>query len=195
MRLLLALAPHTATTTSNDQQTPLHLAAKSRDFGENVADQVATLQLLLEAAPQAASLTDAEGNWPLHCAWASGNEAAALCLLGAGPADAVLDAIKEADLSAAARQRYFAEFARLRIPLTGRQWSRFPSPCAGIGRALPPALEHSSVQASNVVWRLPPADVQRLRTAALALVREQKRLRIHLPAPPVGRILSLLFAD
>lgn len=67
-----------------------------------------------------------------------------------------------------------------------------PSPCPALCRALPAALQHSAEQARQLVRRLPAADAERLRVAALALAREQCRLRVQLPGSVVGRIPSLV---
>jgi hypothetical protein len=59
-----------------------------------------------------------------------------------------------------------------------------------MGRALPAALAHSSVQASWLVQHLPPSDAERLRTAALCLARAQRRSLALLPTPLVRLLLS-----
>jgi hypothetical protein len=45
------------------------------------------------------------------------------------------------------------------------------------------------------VQRLPPADAQRLCTAALSLHRAQKQLQMFLPGPVVWDILALSCVD
>jgi hypothetical protein len=61
-------------------------------------------------------------------------------------------------------------------------------------RALPAVLAHSAEQARCLVQHLPPADVQRLRTAALCLARAQKQSGVFLPNPVVWQILQLMDA-
>ena len=93
----------------------------------------------------------------------------------------------------------FAVFVIMRPPLTEEEWALLPAPCPGLGRALPAALAHSPAQARQVVQRLPAEDVARLRTAALALQRAQKRppgldCSVMLPSELVWRILALACA-
>ena len=93
-------------------------------------------------------------------------------LLAAGPAVLVLQALLRYGEAA---QPLFADFVELRLPLSEAEWALVPAPCRSLGRALTAALAHSSAQASRLVQRLPPADVERLRTAALCLARAQRR--------------------
>ena len=76
-------------------------------------------------------------------------------------------------------------------PLTAAQWQQVPSPCPGLGRALPAVHQRSEEEAALLVAHLPPADSTRLRTFALALHRSQRRLGIHLPSELVHHLLSL----
>lgn len=78
------------------------------------------------------------------------------------------------------------------LPLTPQQWQRLPTPCPGLGRALPAVLARSEAEAAVLVAHLPPADAARLRTAALSLHRLQRGLQLELPAHLVGRMLALL---
>jgi hypothetical protein len=84
-----------------------------------------------------------------------------------------------------------SDFAAVRLPLTSEEWAALPIACPGLGRALPAAIGHSAEQAKQLVQHLPPADAQRLRTAALSLHRAQKELQRPLPVPVVSNILSL----
>jgi hypothetical protein len=88
-------------------------------------------------------------------------------------------------------QHLFAHVIAARLPLSAAEWNRVPSPCPGLGRGLPAALQHSQEQARQLLRCLPAAEADRLRAAALALVRAQRRNRVSLPAPVLGRILSL----
>ena len=69
-------------------------------------------------------------------------------------------------------------------------------PCPGLGRALPATLACSADQAGRLVRRLPPADVQRLRTFLLCLGLLQRRCGtqrhgpLELPPGVVRRILG-----
>jgi hypothetical protein len=78
--------------------------------------------------------------------------------------------------------------------LTEEQWAAVPSPCPGLGRALPAALDRSEAEARRIVQRLPGAEAQRLRVFALCLERSQRRLGIQLPSPLVGTLLALAAA-
>lgn len=78
-------------------------------------------------------------------------------------------------------------------PLTA-QWRQVPTPCPGLGRALPFVLHRSEAEAALLVAHLPAADSACLRTFALALHRAQRRLAIHLPRELVGRVLCLFAA-
>ena len=85
-----------------------------------------------------------------------------------------------------------------RLPLTDAQWALIPiAPLPGLCRILPAALACSVDQAGQLVRRLPLADAQRLRTAALCLaarphLSEHSSEPLHLPAVAVSHILSLL---
>lgn len=79
-------------------------------------------------------------------------------------------------------------------PLTAAQWQQVPTPCPGLGRALPFVLHRSEAEAALLVAPLPAADSARLRTFALALHRTQRRLGFHLPSELVGRVLCLFAA-
>ncbi len=69
-------------------------------------------------------------------------------------------------------------------------WSAVPAPCPGLLRALPAVLAQSTEQAGHLVQHLPPADVQRLRTAALGLARAQKQSGVFLLLLSFGRFCS-----
>lgn len=82
-----------------------------------------------------------------------------------------------------------------RQPLTCAEWSMVPTPCPGLGAALPAVLERSADEAALLVRHLPPADSERLRTVALCLVRTQRRCRVALPAEIVSRLLMAAVAE
>jgi hypothetical protein len=75
--------------------------------------------------------------------------------------------------------------------MTSKEWAAVPTPCPGIGQALQLVLAHPAEQARRLVRHLPPADAQRLRTAALSLHRAQQQLHVFLPCPTVWDILAL----
>ncbi|KAI3433459.1 hypothetical protein D9Q98_003272 [Chlorella vulgaris] len=73
-------------------------------------------------------------------------------------------------------------------------WSAVPAPCPGLLGALPAVLAHSAEQARCLVQHLPPADVQRLRTAKLGLARVHKQSGMFLPDAVVRQVLQLMDA-
>lgn len=75
-------------------------------------------------------------------------------------------------------------------PLTTTQWQQVPFPCPGLGTALPAVLARSQAEAALLVHHLPAADRSRLRTAALALHRLQRCLKVSLPTDLAHRILA-----
>ena len=88
------------------------------------------------------------------------------------------------------------------FPLSPQKWGLIPLvPIPGLGRVLPAALAASPTVAREVVRRLPPADFDRLRTAALCMARmqrctEQRREQCwpqYLPRGVVEHILSLFY--
>ena len=185
VQLLLEAAPATAAAQDALGRTPLHRASRG--------GYTRVIQLLLEAAPDVAAAVQTDGKTPFSVAelphededdWDFFGEAdddpeariaAASALLAAGPAESVL-----ADLCAAAPDialRLFPDFVTSQAPLTDAQWALIPTPCPGLGRALPAALAHSTDQARQLVRHLPPEDAQRLRCAALCLSRPQPQQR------------------
>ncbi|KAL4855970.1 Ankyrin-1 [Chlorella vulgaris] len=180
---LLDTAPHTARVAADDGGLPLHFAAYGR--------YTATCQLLVDRAPEAAAAIDSEGRLLLHAALVSRfgplDLGTARFLLAFGSATAVLAALH----STPAALPLFADFVIARPSLTSEEWAAVPTPCSGLGRALPAVLARSTDQARQLVQHLPPADAQRLRTAALSLHRAQTVLDRALPAPVVCSILAL----
>ncbi|PRW44559.1 petal death [Chlorella sorokiniana] len=80
-----------------------------------------------------------------------------------------------------------------RLGLDLSSWYAEPSLCPNpwLAPALPAALERSEQLAARLVRQLPPADRQRLRTAALSLGRVVREACAPLPAPIAGRLLAL----
>jgi hypothetical protein len=185
-QVLLAMAPESAASGDKDSDMPLHVAAYN--------GHTATCRLLLERAPEAASVVDKEGITPLQAALdpeeGPSHLDTARCLLAFGPASAVLAALH----STPAALPLFADFVIARPLLTSEEWAAMPTLCPGLGCALPAVLARSTDQARHLVQHLPPADAQRLRTAALSLHRAQTALDRALPAPVVCSILALSFS-
>jgi hypothetical protein len=101
-----------------------------------------------------------------------------------------LTALQELSQGGEKMQPLFADFILARLPLSEAEWALVPSPCRGLGRALPAALAQSSTQAGRLVQHLPPAHAERLRTAARCLARAQRHSQVLLPTPIVWRLLS-----
>jgi hypothetical protein len=171
---------------------PVHRAA---EFGHT-----ATCQLLLDRAPQTAVMVDFDGRTPLQFALLAVHHHhmcldAARCLVAAAPVASVVAAL----VAVPQALPLFADFFITRSPhLTSEEWmaawSAVPAPCPGLLRALPAVPAHSAEQARHLVQHLPPADVQRLRTAALCMARAQKQSAVALPSAVVWQVLQLIGA-
>lgn len=74
--------------------------------------------------------------------------------------------------------------------LTAEQWAHVPTPCAGLGAALPEVLQRSEPEAALLVAHLSAAERARLQAAALCLARAQRDLGIDLPAPLTQCVLA-----
>jgi ankyrin repeat protein len=192
-QLLLDAAPETNSAADQCGKLPVHWAA--------ACGHTATCQLLLDRAPQTAVMVDFAGRTPLQCALLAVHHHipmcldAARCLVAAAPVASVLAALSAVPEA----QPLFADFFITRSPhLTSAEWtaawSAVPVPCSGLLRALPAVLGHSAEQAPHLVQHLPPADVQRLRTAALCLARAQKQSGVALPSGIVWQVLQLMGA-
>ena len=197
--LLLAAAPQTAALRGAGGLTSLHGAAMDGN--------VAAVRALLAAAPAAALVRDESGCLPLEAAVLSLRDAimfeygrdfvrvcreAALCLIEATP---------PTDCLAIATHPPFHHVCLPLFPhivashaLTEAEWQLVPSPCPGLAAVLPIVFGRSPAEAALLVAHLPPADRDRLRTAALCLTRTQNQLGLELPGLLVGRILSLFDA-
>ena len=154
----------------------------------------AFVDALMDAAPEAALLRSRGGALPLACAVQSLSCGPARCLLERGalapPAD-LLEALQ------ANRRVYCAELATLYAPLVARQplspaeWARVPTQCPGLGAALLAVLARSEAEAALLVARLPTADAERLRTAALCLRRAERAHGLALPPPVLHQLLAV----
>jgi hypothetical protein len=88
----------------------------------------------------------------------------------------------------------FADFVNARTTLTSEDWAAVPTPCPGLGVALPAVLARSTDQARHLVQHLPPADAPRLRIAALSLHCAQTAIDLAVPRPIIQSILALSLA-
>ncbi|KAL4425191.1 hypothetical protein ABPG75_009207 [Micractinium tetrahymenae] len=152
------------------------------------------LRLLLAAQPDAALFRTSEGQTPLGLALSGRHPAAALCLLQ----HSVLPPPREVLSLLQQRQGPYINWLpplydalAARQPMTAAEWALVPTPCDGLGAALPAVLERLTAEAALLVQHLPSADRQRLQTAVLCLSRTQQKLRLALPAPLVWRMLAL----
>lgn len=195
VRRLLAAHPAAALVQDSQGRTPLHHAVMHTHT--YMPYSVSAAVMLLAAHPAAALAQDGEGRTPLQVAIRHHRfEAASVLFPASGMSAAqVLD-------RCAALPNYLQSwlpplFAALaaHLPLTPQQWQRLPTPCAGLGCALPAVLARSEAEAALLVAHLPPADAERLRTAALSLHRLQRRLQLELPAQLLGRMMALALAD
>ena len=62
-----------------------------------------------------------------------------------------------------------------RQPLAPAEWARVPTPCPGLGAALPAMLARSEGEAAVLLAHLLAANRKRLRTAALFPKRVERR--------------------
>ncbi|KAL4419858.1 hypothetical protein ABPG75_006956 [Micractinium tetrahymenae] len=118
--------------------------------------------------------------------WSDHAGAARLLLKACTTADAA------AELMAAgpAAWSLFWDLVAARLPPAEAEWALLPAPCPGLLPALPAALACSLEQARQLVRRLPPAEKQWLRSAALRLGQKRQRdVRTRLPAAAVQRLL------
>lgn len=203
--LLAAGADPLATATSHVStyvgpgQTPLHIAAA---FGS-----LAAARLLAEAAPAALKLVDNKGQTALAtcihraaslaCSDASSPGLrpyvdTARYLLSVAP-PAPNDAALILSRLAAGQQWLLPLLPHVaaHVALTSQQWAALPSPCPGLGAALPAVLRRSEAEAAQLVRRLPPASQQLLSTLALSLGAAAQRGRLPpLPTPIVQHVLA-----
>ena len=125
---------------------------------------------------------------------------AAEALLAAMPADAAL--VNMCTSESPLAHQLLPRFIANHLPLAEAQWALIPiTSHIRLACALPAALASSAAQARQLVRRLPPADVQRLRTFALCLARMQRTMPVsqrrryplwpeYLPPAAVERILT-----
>ena len=159
----------------------------------------AAVRALLAAGADA--LATSNDGWTAQRAALHYGHSQAEFLMAAMPADAVLADLCSESTTDVAHQ-LLPNFIVSHLPLTAAQWALVPViPLPGLGGALPAALASSVDQAHQLVRRLPPADAQCLRTAALCLARLQRRMPVsrrrrqplwpeYLPPAAVERILS-----
>lgn len=188
MQQLLAAGADPLAGMEKKGLTPLHVAAGFNNRREVVP-------LLLQAGPAAALVWDSASHAPLILAISVRQYGAARYLMEHGllpPASDVLDALADAEevFSAKAWLRALCATFVSRQPLTSEEWGRLPTPCTGLGAALPAVLGRSAEEAGLLVRHLPPAEQQRLRTGALCLAHAQRLHDSLLPSPIVGRILA-----
>jgi ankyrin repeat protein len=184
VRLLLEVSSSAAAAAANCGWLPLHCAARQGD--------AAMVRLLLTVYPRAAVVATLTGETPLALALRQQHAQSAQLLLGHGSTPEVLAALAAAPPG---MRHLCADAVAARLPLNAAEWALVPSPCPGLGCALPSALQHSPKQARQLVQHLPAADAERVQVAALALGRAQWQQRVHLPGSLVGRILSLAFSN
>jgi len=192
LELLLAAAPSTATAVDNSGNLPLHVAARHGHMG--------AMQLLLAAAPEAAVRPGHGGKLPLELALGSSTvqmsaarQAAARCLLPAGPTATVLAALRR--VGPERGWPLLSEAISARVPLTEEEWDVVPFTCPGLGQALPAALalepSVAAIQARHLVRHLLRSDLLRVRALALCMARQQRRMGAALPADLVQKMLCL----
>lgn len=209
VRLLLAAAPETADSRTLPNMTPLHAAC--------AVGNAEAARLIAQAAPATAQVRTT-------CHWeelplALALEMVAAVLDGSGEAVNAGERLLERYAacihallpftppsmalpllttwpkkpSVRASQPFLTDYLAL-WPLSSAQWELIPTPCLGLGRALPAVLARSDAEAALLVARLPDSDRARLRTFALCLHRCQRRVRVQLPPVLLHRILSLFAA-
>ena len=168
-------------------EVPLHCAARH--------GRLDAARLLAEAAPHGAILVEANmGRTPLHRALENGHASVASYLVGgvrlsSPEIDGVLRAIQHAGFQDSELQRQLLRALVSRHTLTAQQWERIPSPCLGIGTALPAVLQRSEAEAALLLRRMTTSERQRLRTLALCLARAQRSGELPaLPIHAVGRL-------
>lgn len=128
--LLAAGADPSAVAEENGGAATVHAAAS---LGRRAA-----LRLMLAALPQAALARDTQGQTPLALALQQGHSLCALALLRAGrppPAREALALLRQHS----AWDPLYAALAT-RQPLTAAEWALLPTPCHGLGSALPAVL-------------------------------------------------------
>ena len=122
-----------------------------------------------------------------HSTYAEGCKATLRLLLPHVPPHVSLPALVTIQSDAALP--FYAELVTA-WPLTAAEWQQVPFPCPGLAHALPAVLARSEAEAASLVAHLPAPDCRRLRTAALALHRQQRCLGVALPTDPTRRILA-----
>jgi len=160
------------------------------------AGHASVVRLLLEAAPGTALMVTRLNATPLEVAlssWRVGALAAASILLQEGPSPLPPTSKLLRCIAERVGQQAYPLYPLLiaRQLLTAAEWALLPTPCLGLGTALPAVVDRSAAEAGLLVGHLPSADRQRLRNAALCLARAQRAVRVPLPSPIMSRILAL----
>jgi len=162
---------------------PLHFAA--------LAGSAGAVQALLSAWPAAAQQTNAVGYLPLHCALLHLRSLHAACILlralGLSPGQLLVV------IACRRHQDWHPHFVVLAAlySLSAAEWQRMPSPCLGLGRALPAVLARSESEVRHLMAHLSHQDRARLCTFALCLARWQRVMGLPLPVPALRCMLSL----
>ncbi len=195
---LIAAAPNVVTTRATDGILPLHLAC--------TAGNTSAAGALLAAAPSTAMASCRRDGLPFYALfhrvaskfkfWLDNSphsprverlKSILRLLLPHVPPNVSLPAL--ATMYSDTVRPFYAELVTC-WPLTADQWQQVPSPCPRLARALPTVLARSEAEAAALVAHLPAPDRCRLRTAALALHRQQRCLGVSLPADLTRRILA-----
>ena len=173
-------------------EVPLHYAARH--------GHLEAARLLAEAAPSGAVMVrSCYGNTPLHFALEAGHISLASYLLGGVrlsslEVDNALSTLRQCIYRGETRPLQWLQALPAlvsRQTLTAQQWERIPSPCLGIGAALPAVLQRSEAEAALPLRCMPESERQRLRTLALCLARGQRSgLLPALPIRIVERVLG-----
>lgn len=169
--------------------TALHCAVDASDLESSEAIALH----LLANAPHLARLSNSCGLLPLDGALRRRRFNLALLLLERGalpPASKLLADLEEH--TPVPSYLYVPLVARQ--PLTPAEWKRVPSPCDGLGAALPAVLARSEAEAALLVSHLPAKACERLRTAALCIKRAERRWRVSLPAELLRPLLAAAVA-
>ena len=187
---LLAAAPASLRVPDSRGDLPLHWAA--------LANHAGAVRALLSAAPDTMMVRNAGGCIPLELAAAGPYDTrieAAKLLLAACPAAAGLSVMADRSHLAAACA---GAFVAAHLPLDDEQWEQlqhayFEMP-GSLAQALPAALEHSAAQARQLVCLLAYYEKACLHAFGLCLALLQRRLRVQLPGPVVGKLMALFNA-
>ncbi|KAL4421261.1 hypothetical protein ABPG75_010552 [Micractinium tetrahymenae] len=198
---ILAAAPHVACLRDGGGRTALWRAvSKACSCWEDVAGATALAAALAAAAPAACFERDASSNQtPLDLALLSSQITLARSFVGvqlaAGqpPAELLrLLNLRPSFCYPGQSRGALIAHAAAQVRLSPDDWQLVPAPTPGLGAALPAVLQRSLAEAALLVARLPQAERQRLRCAALYLSHASRR-RLH--AELVASVLALSAAS